>query len=147
MEHQLKAVLDFKGKDVYTVEPASTVLDAVHRMNEKRVGALLVVDGDKPVGMFTERDILRRVADPGWNPAEARVSDLMSTQLVAMEPKATIEEAMAVMTERRCRHIPVLENDRLVGLVSIGDLTRWVSRRQADHIQDLVNYITGKYPA
>ena len=132
---------------MYTISPGSTVVDAVRRMNEKKVGALLVVEDGQPVGIFTERDILRRLTDPAWNPSTIRVSELMSTTLLTMSPEATIGEAMAVMTEKRCRHLPILEGDRLMGVVSIGDLTRWVSRRQAHHIQDLVNYITGKYPA
>ncbi len=146
MEHQLKAVLDHKGRQVHSVSPEETVLDAIHRMNEKKIGALLVMDGGRPVGMFTERDILRRVVAARRDPAEIKVAEVMSQPLIAMHPDATVEEAMAVMTEKRCRHLPIVEDEKIVGMVSIGDLTRWVSRRQANHIQDLVDYITGKYP-
>lgn len=146
MEHLLKAILDFKGSAVHTVAPEVTVLDAVAYMNEKGVGALLVTDDERPVGMFTERDVLRRVVDARRDPASTKVADVMSHELVVVHPEVTVEEAMAIMTERRCRHLPVIEGDDIVGMVSIGDLSRWMSRRQANHINDLMSYITGKYP-
>lgn len=146
MEHLLKAILDFKGSAVHTVAPEVTVLDAVAHMNEKGVGALLVTDEERPIGMFTERDVLRRVVDARRDPASTRVADVMSHELVVVHPEVTVEEAMAIMTERRCRHLPVIEGDDIVGMVSIGDLSRWMSRRQANHISDLMSYITGKYP-
>lgn len=146
MEHQVKALLKHKGREVHSISPDATVSEAVRAMNEKKIGALLVVEEDKPVGMFTERDILQRVIDSGKDPSETRVGHVMSKDVIAIHPEATVEGAMAVMTERRCRHLPVLEGETIVGLVSIGDLTRWVSRRQANHIQDLVAYITGSYP-
>ncbi|MCG6964178.1 MAG: CBS domain-containing protein [Acidobacteria bacterium] len=146
MEHLLKAILDFKGSAVHTIAPETTVLDAVGRMNEKGVGALLVTDGDQPVGMFTERDVLRRVVDVRRDPSSTKVAEVMSRELVVVHPEVTVEEAMAIMTERRCRHLPVIEGDDIVGMVSIGDLSRWMSRRQANHINDLMSYITGKYP-
>ncbi len=146
MEHQVKALLKHKGREVHSISPDATVSDAVRAMNEKKIGALLVVEEDRPVGMFTERDILQRVIDSGKDPSETRVAQVMSTDIIAIHPEATVEGAMAVMTERRCRHLPVIEGETIVGLVSIGDLTRWVSLRQANHIQDLVAYITGSYP-
>ncbi len=146
MEHQVKALLGHKGNEVHTISPAAYVSDGVRKMNEKRIGALLVVEDDKPVGMFTERDILVRVIDSEKKPSATRIAEVMSTEVVAIHPETTVEGAMAVMTERRCRHLPVLEDEKIVGLVSIGDLIRWVSRRQASHIKDLVAYITGAYP-
>ncbi|HHQ48609.1 MAG TPA: CBS domain-containing protein [Acidobacteria bacterium] len=146
MEHQVKAILRHKGSEVHSVAPHVTVADAARAMNEKKIGALLVVDEDRPVGMFTERDILRRVIDSGRDPSQTKVQEVMSSEIVAIHPEATVEGAMAVMTEKRCRHLPVLEDEKVVGMVSIGDLTRWVSRRQANHIKDLVAYITGAYP-
>lgn len=146
MEHLLKAILDFKGPAVHSIAPEVTVLEAVARMNEKGVGALLVTDGDRPVGMFTERDVLKRVVDARRDPASTKVAEVMSHELVVVHPEVTVEEAMAIMTERRCRHLPVIHGDDIVGIVSIGDLSRWMSRRQANHINDLMSYITGKYP-
>ena len=142
----LSAILNEKGTAVHAVEPSASVLDAVKKMNEERIGALLVIEGSKPVGIFTERDVLTRVVDKSRDPGGTRVEEVMSTEVVAVSPKTTVDEAMAVITERRCRHLPVLDDGRLEGMVSIGDLTRWVTRKQRYEIQDLVNFITGKYP-
>ena len=147
MTDTLAAVLTNKGHDIYSVTPEVPVLEAVRKMNEEHIGALVVYSNKERVGMFTERDVLCRVVDQGRDPAATKVADVMSTELVVVKPSTTVEEAMAVITERRCRHLPVMEESRLVGLVSIGDLTRWVTRNQEIHIQDLVNFITGKYPA
>ena len=113
----------------------------------RRIGALLVCDDDRVVGIFTERDVLNRVVDPGKDPGTVRVADVMTGDVVTIGPEVSVEEAMAVVTEKRCRHLPVMTGEQLLGLISIGDLTRWVATRQAHHIQDLVNYITGRYPA
>jgi len=147
MQNTLADVIAVKGRTVHSVAPEATVLDAVRAMNGEKIGALLVRDGEEVVGIFTERDVLCRVLDSGRDPAATKVSEVMSTELVAVQPSTRVEEAMAVITEKRCRHLPVLDDGELVGLVSIGDLTRWVSRHQEGHIQDLVNYITRKYPA
>jgi CBS domain-containing protein len=124
----------------------STVIDAVRKMNSERIGAVLVTDADQLVGIFTERDVLLRVVDADQDPRSTPVADVMTRQPVVVKPSTTVEEAMAVVSEKRCRHLPVVENDQLVGLVSAGDLTHWVTRNQEYHIQDLVNYITSKYP-
>ncbi len=147
MHNRLSAVLQDKGHQVFSIGPTATVRDAVHEMNRNGVGALLVMDGNDVAGIFTERDVLRRVLQEDRDPASTKVGDVMTRELVVVRPTTKVEEAMAVVTEKRCRHLPVLDGDRLVGVVSIGDLTRWVSRNQAIHIKDLVNYITGKYPA
>jgi CBS domain-containing protein len=115
-------------------------------MNRERIGAVLVHDGERVVGIFTERDVLTRVIDQGRDPAATPVAEVMTSALITVGPATTVAEAMAVVTEKRCRHLPVMEGDRLVGLVSIGDLTRWLTRHQAWHIEDLVRYITGAYP-
>ena len=147
MQNTLADVIAVKGSTVHSVAPEATVLDAVRAMNAEKIGALLVRDGEEVVGIFTERDVLCRVLDSERDPATTRVAEVMSTELVAVRPSTRVEEAMAVITEKRCRHLPVFDDGELVGLVSIGDLTRWVSRHQEGHIQDLVNYITRKYPA
>ena len=146
MLNQLRQVLAEKGGTVHSVPPDATVLDAVREMNRLRVGCVVVMEGDRLVGIFTERDVLTRVVDGGRDPASTPVAEVMSREVVCVGPEITVQQAMAVITEKRCRHLPVMEGDRLVGLVSIGDLTRWVTRHQRFHIQDLVNYITGKYP-
>jgi CBS domain-containing protein len=142
----LNAVLSSKDHTVHSVAPTASVLDAVRKMNGERIGSLLVRADDEVVGIFTERDVLTRVVDQGRDPAATTVAEVMTRDLVVVKPSITVEEAMAVVTEKRCRHLPVMDGAQLLGLVSIGDLTRWVSRHQEIHIQDLVNYITGKYP-
>ena len=146
MKDTLKAVLAHKGAKVHCVVPDATVLDAVRKMNEERIGALLVRDGTQVVGIFTERDVLCRVLDSKRSPETTRVHEVMTEEVVAVGPDTGVKHAMAIITERRCRHLPVMEDGELKGMVSIGDLTRWVSRHQEGHIRDLVNFITGKYP-
>ena len=147
MKDSLKTLLKNKGRTVHAVPPETTVLDAVRKMNQERIGALLVMNGDDLVGIFTERDVLTRVVDQTRHPAETRIAEVMTPRPVVVTAAATINEAMAVISEKRCRHLPVVDEGRLVGLVSAGDLTHWVTRGHEYHIQDLVNYITGKYPA
>jgi CBS domain-containing protein len=142
----LSAVLAEKGRHVYTISPAATVQVAVHTMNEYGVGALLVMERGQPVGMFTERDVLRRVVELVRDPASAHVADVMTTTLTTAGPETRVEDAMAMMTTNRFRHLPILDANKLVGLVSIGDLMRWVSMNQEAHIQHLTDYITGKAP-
>ncbi|HSO23303.1 MAG TPA: CBS domain-containing protein [Chondromyces sp.] len=146
MKDTLKAVLAHKGAKVHCVVPDATVLDAVRKMNEEHIGALLVRDGTEVVGIFTERDVLCRVLDSKRSPEATRVREVMTEEVVAVGPDTGVKHAMAIITERRCRHLPVMEDGELKGMVSIGDLTRWVSRHQEGHIRDLVNFITGKYP-
>ncbi|MFN3413931.1 MAG: CBS domain-containing protein [Thermoanaerobaculum sp.] len=141
------AVLREKGSKVYTVAPEATVLQAARAMDAHNVGSLLVVDGDKPVGIFSERDLMRRVVVAGKDPAKVKVQEVMSRDVWVVEPDTRVKEAMAIMTERRCRHLPVVEKGKVVGLISIGDLVRWISKDQEFQIRMLENYITGAYPA
>jgi CBS domain-containing protein len=146
MQDTLEAVLASKGSTVYSVAPETPVLDAVRTMNRARVGALLVCVANELVGIFTERDVLNRVVDPGRDPTSTKVVEVMTSEVVTVRSNTGIQDAMAVISERRFRHLPVIDDGKLLGVVSSGDLTRWVSRNQEGHIQDLVNYITGKYP-
>jgi CBS domain-containing protein len=147
MQTTLRSILETKGNTVHTVLATSTVLDAVRAMNEVRVGSVLVMDGDDLVGIFTERDVLTRVLDGGVDPATTPVSEVMTSEVVTVGPQLTVEEAMAVVTQERCRHLPVMEDNKLLGLVSAGDLTRRVAGLQEQHIEHLVKYITSQYPA
>jgi CBS domain-containing protein len=142
----LRTLLKSKGRTVHTISPESSVLDAVRKMNHERIGALLVMKDDELVGIFTERDVLTRVVDQTRDPAATPVAEVMTGNPVVVTAAATINEAMAIVSEKRCRHLPVVDEGKLLGLVSAGDLTHWVTRGHEYHIQDLVNYITGKYP-
>jgi CBS domain-containing protein len=146
MNSTLAAVIEEKGSSVHCIEPTATVHEAVRKMNRERVGALLVTEHSRPVGIFTERDVLSRIVDPG-RPAEGTmVAEVMTRELVTVRPTTSVEDAMSVVTEKRCRHLPVMDGQELLGMVSAGDLTRWMNRGHKVHIQDLVNYITGAYP-
>jgi CBS domain-containing protein len=147
MNTALNKVLEQKGRQVYVTSPGQSVLDAIKSMQEKQVGALVVLDGGKPVGVFTERDVLNRVVACECNVAETSVADVMTKNLVVVCPDTTVQQAMAIVTEKRCRHLPVMDGDELVGVVSSGDLTHWLVRSQSFEIESLIRYITGQYPA
>ncbi len=142
----LNAVLADKGRHVYTISPDATVRVAVHMMNEYGVGALLVMERGQPAGIFTERDVLRHVVEAPRDPDTTYVADVMTSTLVTAEPSMRVADAMALMTNHRFRHLPVVEDGRVVGLVSIGDLMRCVTMTQEAHIQHLTDYITGRAP-
>ena len=147
MNTSLRKVLEQKGRHVYVTSPAQSILDAVKTMQDKRVGGLLVVEDGKPVGIFTERDVLTRVLATGFNPADKSVSEVMTRNLVAVCPDTTVQQAMAIVTGKRVRHLPVMEDDELLGIVTSGDLMHWVVKSQSYEIESLVRYITGQYPA
>ena len=126
---QVSDILDGKGRDVLRIDAAATVYDAIVKMVEGNVGALLVYEGDRLAGIVTERDYLRRVTLQGRDERTTPVREIMSSELVFVGPEASVEECMAVMTERRIRHLPVLtENQDVVGIVSIGDVVKCQSR-------------------
>ena len=127
--------------------PDISVAAAVEVLNQNHVGSVLVLDGGRLVGIFTERDILRRVVGERRDPVTTRVSDVMTRDLVVMRPSASVVDAMKVVSEKRIRHIPVVEAGNVVGVVSQGDLNHWLVRNREGQIQDLVDYVTGKYPA
>jgi CBS domain-containing protein len=139
-------ILKEKGTSVHHAPPDTTVLGAVELMSTKQIGALMVCEAGHPLGIFSERDLMTRVILAGRDPATTRIEEVMSREVVFVEPSTRAEEAMAVMTERRCRHLPVVSEGRVVGLISIGDLVRWISRNQEFHIRQLEDYICGKYP-
>jgi len=139
-------ILREKGNKVHHTSPEAAVLDAVEKMCAARVGAMLVCEDGVPVGMFTERDLMTRVILARRDPSATRVAEVMSRDLVVIEPTTRAEEAMAIMTEKRFRHLPVLDGGKLVGVLSIGDLVRWLSRNQQFEIHRLTDYIVGKYP-
>ena len=142
----LLEVLRKKGPGIFRVAPDDTVLDAVNEMNERGVGAVLVLKDEDLVGIFTERDILTRVLARGLDAGGTQVRDVMTRRLVILRSSCTVEEAMAVVTRTRCRHLPVFDGGTLVGLVSSGDLTRAVTDEQQYELEKLAEYITGRYP-
>ncbi len=142
MNAPISALLDRKGRSVFSVLPSVTISEAVAEMNRQRVGCMLVIDEGGLVGVFTERDVLKRVVGAGVDPTRTRVAEVMTANVITVAPDATVEQAMVIFTEKRCRHLPVVEQGRLVGTISIGDITRWMadsSRAEAEHLK---NYIT-----
>jgi len=137
----LAEILEEKGGDVLEIGVDTSVLEAVQEMVEHNVGSLLVTDAGEVVGIVTERDYLRRVTLQGRT-EEAPVSEIMSSPLVVATPETGIDECMALMTDRRIRHVPVVEEGKVVGLVSIGDLVKYKSKQQTFEIQFLNDYIT-----
>jgi CBS domain-containing protein len=145
----LSHVLAGKGRGTSTlsVAPDLTVAAAAAVLIQNQVGSVLVMDGDRLVGIFTERDILPRVVGERRDPASTRVAEVMTRDLVVMRPSSSVMDAMRVIAEKRIRHIPVVEGAVVVGVVSQGDLNHWLVRNREGQIQDLVDYVTGKYPA
>lgn len=139
-------VLAKKGAQVYTINQAETVFEAVKKMVELNTGCLLVTEGEEIRGIVTERDYLRGIALAGRTSRATQVREIMTSRIVVVQPDTSVEEAMAIMTDRRIRHLPVVDNGKLAGLVSIGDLVKQISQDRKFEIQYLTDYITGKYP-
>lgn len=142
----IRDVIADKGGHVYTIPVGATVQDAVREMNLHGIGALLVLRLGHPAGIFSERDVLRRVVDAGMDPRNCRVEDVMTTDVISVTPETPVDHAMEMMTRMRCRHFPVFDGDDLRGLVSIGDLMRWVHLSQQAEIGHMTNYIRGGAP-
>ncbi len=148
MAKTARDILRSKGSDIWSVPPGATVYEALRLMADKNIGAVLVMEGDRLLGIFSERDYARKVDLLGKRAADTPVQTIMTRRVVCVRPDETIEECMALMTDKRVRHLPVVENDRVVGLVSIGDVVKAIISEQEFIIGQLENYITGaSYPA
>ncbi|MBV9281233.1 MAG: CBS domain-containing protein [Chloroflexi bacterium] len=137
-------LLDAKGHEAWSVAPDASVYDAIKMMADKGVGALLVVDGQRLVGIVSERDYARKVILRGRSSQSTPVSEIMTDRVLYVRPEQTVEQCMALMTDKRIRHLPVLKDDRIAGIVSIGDLVKSLISEKEDLIQHLENYITGR---
>ena len=136
-----RQVLDEKGRNVCSVGPDETVYDAIRKMAEENIGSLLVVENDKPIGIFTERQYARNVVLKGRASPTTRIREVMETKLLYARPDQSVEECMAVMTDKRIRHLPVIDQGKLIGIVSIGDLVRTIISNQKFLIDQLVHFI------
>jgi CBS domain-containing protein len=140
----VREVLARKDDQVYTIPNTATALDAIHYMNEQRIGALVVTDGDTVAGMFTERDVLRRVVAAERPPSQLRVAEVMTPDVICCAPETPIDEVSRIMRDQRIRHLPVLKQDgTLLGLISIGDVNAYRAVDQEATITCLHEYITG----
>lgn len=140
----VKDVLEVKGTVVYDVWRSATVYQAIEKMVQCNVGALVVTDEGMPCGIVTERDYLRRIALEGRTSRTTRVEEIMSPRLATVAPDTDLEECMEIMTDRRLRHLIVLDDDRVAGIVSIGDVVKWSVREREDEVRSLTNYIHGR---
>ncbi|MBK9253412.1 MAG: CBS domain-containing protein [Proteobacteria bacterium] len=139
----LSQLLDTKGHAVHAVSPDASVIDAIRSMADNHIGALLVMEGQQLAGIVSERDYARKVILLGRSSATTAVRDIMSSPVMSLSPDSTVDEAMRLMTEHRIRHLPVVANGRVTGLVSIGDLVKCVIEEQRHTIDELHSYISG----
>ena len=140
----VRHILQTKGNEIWSVTPDTSVYDALQVMAEKNVGALLVMSGEKLLGIFSERDYARKNILNGEYSHATAIKEVMTSMVMFVHPDQSIEECMALMTQRRVRHLPVIEQGHLVGLISIGDVVKEIISDQQQTIQHLENYITGK---
>lgn len=142
---RIGALLDSKGNAIFSIGPEATVYDAIARMAECGVGALLVMEEGRLLGIISERDYTRKVILQGRSSREALVSEIMTQRVITASPDHTIEDAMRVMTENRIRHLPIMDGSHVVGVVSVGDLVKWIISAHEETIAHLRHYIAGGY--
>jgi CBS domain-containing protein len=141
MNELVTKLLDQKNEELEVVTPQTSIMDAVRRMNERQIGSVLVMEGKHLAGIFTERDVLTRVVPQRLDPTRTPVAEVMTRQPVVIPPTTTVQEAMMVVTDTRRRHLPVVKDGQVLGMVSSGDLTRWVVKDQQRTIDDLFDYV------
>lgn len=140
---RVKEIIKDKGNEIFSIQPDATVYDAIHLLAEKEVGALLVMDGSKLVGIISERDYARQIILKGRSSEQTRVSEIMTAKVIHADPSQNTADCMALMTENRVRHLPVMEGSTVIGVISIGDLVRSIIAEQQSTIVDLEKYISG----
>jgi CBS domain-containing protein len=143
MNTSIASLLEGKSRALHTVPASVTVFEAVQKMNQHRIGAMLVLDGPKLAGIFTERDALTRVIAASLDPKTTPLARVMTPHVLTVGPEATVQQVMDIFAEKRCRHLPVIKNDKLVGLISIGDVSRWVANAHRAEAESLRQYIAG----
>ena len=141
----ISAILNQKQGEIYSVGPNDSVFDAVSMLAEKNIGALPVIDGEKLVGMLSERDYTRKVMLRGKRSRETTVAEIMSTDVKFVHPRQPVQDCLRLMTDKRIRHLPVVDGEKVVGIISIGDLVKWVIDCQSAAIAHLESYISGGY--
>jgi CBS domain-containing protein len=142
----ISALLHHKSAALWSIAPEATVFEAIQLMADKNIGSLLVMSGGKLVGMFTERDYTRKIVLHGKSSKATKVQEILSRELISVTPHHTVEECMKLMTEKRVRHLPVLDNEKVTGIVSIGDLVNWTISAQDAAIDQMEQYIAGGVP-
>ena len=146
-DEPVKSLLLEKGRAVWSISPEATVYEAIDRMSEIHIGALVVVSAEKLVGIISERDYARKVILKGRQSRETRVREIMSAPVIYVNPETCIDECMRTMTSHLVRHLPVVEGESVVGMISMGDLVSWIINSHEQTIHQLHSYISGTYPA
>jgi CBS domain-containing protein len=146
LQDSVDLILKAKGSQVHSISPRATVYEALEELAKRDIGALVVMNGADLVGVFSERDYARKVSLKDRSSREMQVHEIMSSPVVFVDRKATVDDCMCLMTSKRFRHLPVVDAGTVVGVVSIGDLVNWIISAQHFAIQELEGYITGKYP-
>ena len=141
--NKVRQILKAKGEQVWTISKDSTILDGLKLMAEKRIGSLPVLEGEQVVGIFTERDFARRVGPDRGKPEETRIEEVMTRELITVDPDQTVNDCMMLMTENYIRHLPVMDEGRLVGIISVGDVVKDIIEELEFHVEQLKSYITG----
>lgn len=142
----ISAILREKGGAIHSIAPETTVYDAIQTMADRNIGALLVMTGERLVGIISERDYTRKIALKGKQSKQTPVSEIMFAPVISVADDASVEECMELMTQHRIRHLPVLDGERVVGVVSIGDLINWIIKTQREVLNSMEDFISGKYP-
>jgi len=143
---QVADILEGKGRSVLMIDRSATVFEAIKMMVDRNVGSIIVTDKGSIAGILTERDYLRRIVLEGRTSKTTHVTEVMTAKVICVDPGRSIDECMAIMTQQRIRHLPVMEGGEVVGLVSIGDVVKSLSQEREIEIKYLTDYITGKYP-
>jgi CBS domain-containing protein len=143
MNTPLSTLLESKGNALHAVSTSVTVSDAVQEMNRHKVGSVLVMNGAKLAGIFTERDVLTRVVAENLDPRTTPITKVMSGSVLTVGPEMTVQQIMDLFAEKRCRHVPVIQDGKLLGLISIGDVSRWVANAHRAEAESLRQYISG----
>jgi len=143
---KVSEVLSVKGNKVISTESSTTIYEAIKKISDANVGSILVMEKGNFVGLFSERDFLKKCGVGGIDPKTAKVKEIMTSNIICVDPDSSVEECMAIMTEKRIRHLPVMKGKDLVGIISIGDLVKFISKIQEIKIEYLTDYISGKYP-
>jgi len=141
--NKVRQILKAKGEQVWTISKGSTILDGLKLMAEKQIGSLPVLEGEQVVGIFTERDYARRVGPDRRKPEETRIEEVMTRELITVDPDQTVNDCMMLMTENHIRHLPVMDEGRLVGIISVGDVVKDIIEELEFHVEQLKSYITG----